>query len=198
MMAKALCESLIDLDVRDLQRRDLLRPGLLFGWCAGDDLPIIIKTEERAIILIFPDERLKKLVERRIPIHWTKCHLGGERPWFNCMAETNGRVCGRRVAKLYRFGEVFACRHCFGLVYASQQENPAGRDARRAQKIKLRLGGSPNPLEPFPPKPRGMHWRTYRRLREQAESAHAAVNDELSRQLLHSIRRAPTKTSGLG
>jgi hypothetical protein len=30
----------------------------------------------------------------------------------------------------------------------------------KAQKIKLRLGGSANVLEPFPDKPKGMHWRT--------------------------------------
>jgi hypothetical protein len=31
--------------------------------------------------------------------------------------------------------------------------------------IRMRLGGSNDPLEPFPQKPRGMHWRTYRRAR---------------------------------
>jgi hypothetical protein len=30
---------------------------------------------------------------------------------------------------------------------------------RRAQMIKMRLGGSNDFLEPFPQKPRGMHWR---------------------------------------
>jgi hypothetical protein len=36
--------------------------------------------------------------------------------------------------------------------------------------IRMRLGGSNDPLEPFPQKPRGMHWRTYRRLRDQAHA----------------------------
>jgi hypothetical protein len=43
------------------------------------------------------------------------------------------------------------------------------RAVRRAQKIKMRLGGSDNPLEPFPQKPRG----TYERLREEAHAADA-------------------------
>jgi hypothetical protein len=40
----------------------------------------------------------------------------------------------------------------------------------------MRLGGSNDPLEPFPQKPRGMHWRTYERLREQAHAAQAEAD----------------------
>jgi hypothetical protein len=42
--------------------------------------------------------------------------------------------------------------------------------------IRMRLGGSNDPLEPFPQKPRGMHWRTYRRLRDQAHAAKAEAD----------------------
>ena len=102
---------------------------------------------------------------------------------FNCMVSTGGKLCGRRVAKLYRAGHLFACRHCLGLVYASQQEIPVRRAMRRAQKIKMRLGGSDDPLEPFPQKPRGMHRRTYRRLREQARAADADADGLLAESM---------------
>jgi hypothetical protein len=86
-----------------------------------------------------------------------------------CNASVGGRPCGRRVAKLYlRDAAVFACRHCCGLAYASQQEIPRHRAISRAQKARMRLGGSANLLERFPKKPRRMHRMTYYRLSAKA------------------------------
>ena len=104
-------------------------------------------------------------VEQRVPITWTACHLGGRRVWFCCSAYFNNRYWGRRVALLYGAGELFACPRCYGLAYASQQETPMYRGVGRAQKIRIRLGGSANLCEPFPEKPKRMHWRKYIRLR---------------------------------
>jgi hypothetical protein len=69
----------------------------------------------------------------------------------------------------------FAYRRCEGLAYASQQESPTFRSISRSRKIRMQVGGSPNLFEPFPPKPRRMHWRTYNRLRARGE-----VADELA------------------
>jgi hypothetical protein len=54
---------------------------------------------------------------------------------------------------------------------------------RRAQMIKMRLGGNNDPLEPFPQKPRRMHWRTYERLREQAHAADADADGLLAESM---------------
>jgi len=43
-------------------------------------------------------------VDQRVPIRWTLCRLGGERPWFVCDVRSNGVYCGRQVAKLYGAG----------------------------------------------------------------------------------------------
>lgn len=75
-----------------------------------------------------------------------------------------GARCGRRVAVLYGLGRYFLCRHCYNLRYESQHEDKTHRALRRAQKIRKWLGGSANMMEPFPEKPKGMHWKTYERL----------------------------------
>jgi hypothetical protein len=62
-------------------------------------------------------------VEQRVAITWTPCRFGGERPWFVCSVAANGVYCGRRVTKLYGAERLFACRHCYRLAYASQQES---------------------------------------------------------------------------
>ena len=102
-------------------------------------------------------------VEQRVAIEWTPCRFGGERPWFVCSVAANGAYCGREVTKLYGAGRLFACRHCYQLAYASQQEPARLRALKKSQKIRMRLGGSSNMLVDFPEKPKGMHWRTYER-----------------------------------
>ena len=92
-----------------------------------------------------------------VSIARTACHLGGERIWFLCPA----RGCERRAAILYG-GEVFACRRCHNLGYESQIDPPHYRALSRAQGIRVRLGGSGSMGDPFPAKPKGMHWKTYR------------------------------------
>ena len=84
---------------------------------------------------------------------------------------------------LYAAGELFACRSCYGLAYESQQQDPPDRALLKAQKIRMRLGGSGCPADLFPDKPKGMHWRTYDRMCEDHDFAQAC-------SLMHSMRLA--------
>ena len=79
------------------------------------------------------------------------CRFGGARPFFICPGVVNGIACGRRVAKLYGAGRYFLCRHCYRLAHASQSEGAMDRALRRANKIRLRLGGDPGMAARFPP-----------------------------------------------
>lgn len=92
-------------------------------------------------------------------LDWTRCNLGGHRLWFRCPA----RGCGRRAAILYG-GAIFACRHCYRLAYPSQRETGYDRAARRADRIRKKLGWGPGILNGNGSKPKGMHWRTFERL----------------------------------
>jgi hypothetical protein len=107
-------------------------------------------------------------VAESVRIVHVACRYGGSRPYFGCPGVVNGSACGRRVAKLYGPGRYFLCRHCYRLGYASQGEGVWDRVLRRADRIKLRLGGETGLASPFPPRPKGMWRRTYERLQEQS------------------------------
>jgi len=100
-----------------------------------------------------------KSEEYPVRLDWTACNYGGRRAWFLCPAHG----CGRRLAILYG-GATFACRHCHRLAYPSQQESIDDRAARRADRIRARLGWQPGILHGEGDKPKWMRWRTFERL----------------------------------
>lgn len=170
--AKETADGLQSLDINWLNRKGYLVPGWrgFVQWWRGD--------EHTGSIAIYTPEEGRLVLEYRCRVvgEWesvtdpiwlchTYCNYGGRRPWFICPA------CRRRVAKLYAAGLYFRCRHCYALAYDSQREPRRTRLLHKAQNIRRRLGGSVNMLESFPPKPKGMHWETYLRLRLQAEDA---------------------------
>jgi hypothetical protein len=142
------CESCASIDVRRWHREGRLRPGQYFpcSWTYGGEplASIRVRTEAQTVVLMFrsriSDDSEWKSVEQRVPLTWTDCHLGGGRAWFRCNVCSNGEFCGRRVALLYAAGELFACRHCYGLAYASQREPMRRRGLGKAQKIRMQLG----------------------------------------------------------
>ena len=127
---RATCEPCKSVDVRRWHREGRLRAGRYFSYswtCGGEPSDSInVRAECDAVVLIYRAQSSGstewKSIEQRVPITWTACHLGGQRPWFVCSVYSGGRYCGRRVAVLYGAGELFACRRCYGLAYASQQQ----------------------------------------------------------------------------
>ncbi len=164
------------LDVRNLHWEGLLKPGGCFStrWLRGDRETGSIRGlvyRDRVILSYRHRSGLSgewEDLQEPVPLEWTPCNFGGERPWFLCP----GVGCGRRVAVLYGPGKYFLCRHCYDLRYGSQREDKQDRALRRAQKIRQRLGGSANMLEPFPERPKGMHHDTYMRLFWEHDKAH--------------------------
>jgi len=95
-------------------------------------------------------------IRQVITLEWTPCHYGGQRPWLRCPR------CQRRVAVLCGYDRLFLCRHCYRLPYTSQHETRLDRLYRKMRKLQTRIGHQ------YARKPKGMHWRTWERLRDQA------------------------------
>ena len=101
-------------------------------------------------------------VDELVPFVWTPTRFGGRRQWFKCLS------CGRGCRVIYGSSR-FRCRRCHGLRYTSQYEPAYQRAIDQADRLRKRVGGSHGAFEgqEFPPKPKGMHWKTYRSLEER-------------------------------
>lgn len=157
------------LDVRALHKAGLLQPGSSrwWQWSRNGQIraSIVVKAEAEHLTLSYTASQHGERKDYCYAVHldWTPCRYGGLRPWFLCPG------CRRRVAILYG-GAVFACRHCYRLSYESQREAEHDRLARRADKIRARLGWEPGILNGAGwRKPKGMHWKTFSRLYAEHE-----------------------------
>jgi hypothetical protein len=171
---KATTSEYYQLDVRRWQRDGLLTHGRCFEWKWLQEGTEVASThvlvESGRVILShnFRRNAAEPLQSRQysVPVQWTRCNFSGFRAWFQCPVTG----CGRRVAILY-LSEMFACRHCCHIVYASQREPAHLRAMNKARAILEKIGGSGDMSEPFPKKPKGMHRRTYLRLRSAYDEA---------------------------
>ena len=145
------------LDVRELKRIGLLQDdrmvlSALFRWPRVSR----IVSSRYWLEVEFRDRETMQ----RIRVSWTRCHLGGWRPWMHCP------YCEARVAILLgaHVGG-YRCRACSGKpLYASQAKSAHGRRHFEICKIRLQLNGMASPIEPFPDRPRGMHRKRYERM----------------------------------
>ncbi|OJX74829.1 hypothetical protein [Magnetospirillum sp. 64-120] len=152
------------LDVGSLRRAGALVPGWSGGWQwtrngerAAD---IRINATDTGLVLNYRTRTGTspwREVSQGVLVHWMPCRFGGKRPLLCCPK------CGRSGVKLWLLGAV-ACRTCHGLTYPVQTESEDDRLFRRANKIRIRLGGEPGLSYSLPRRPKGMHHRTYDRL----------------------------------
>ena len=172
------------IDVNRLHKTGCLRAGWSGGWQwtqEGEKVASINLRAEPDRLHLSYRVRIAggewESIDEPVRIVRVACPFGGTRPYFICPGVVNGVACGRRVAKLHGPGRYFLCRHCYRLSHASQSENGWDRTLRRANKIKQRLGGEPGMSSPFPPRPKGMWWRTYERLRDEVFEAERLADE---------------------
>jgi hypothetical protein len=159
-----LVDKATDFRAIDLARNSGLAPGARgrLSWWRGDhEIGSICFAVERSGLRLNYRTRWRsgewQDINELIPFIETATNFGGWRRWFKCL------TCERRCRIIYG-GSYFRCRRCWGLKYDSQYEPGYGRAARKAHRIRERLGYLGSIDDPFPPKPKGMHWATYRRL----------------------------------
>jgi len=165
------------LDINKMNKAGCLKPG--FGaqwqWSENGEKVASINFSSEATKLVLKYRWCScgedwESVEQPVPINWTPCRYGGQRPFFKCPGVVNGHYCGRQVIKLYSGGKYFLCRHCYDLAYQSQSETREDRLLRRANKRRMALGGEPG-ICSWINKPKGMWQRTYNRHRAEIIAA---------------------------
>jgi hypothetical protein len=163
--AKLTTDMVPAIDIRQLQRNRELMPGsrIMETWTRGGLIAAQVEIDIQHYRLTIRYVRLSSSGEREpvecvVQITSTPCNYGGVRRWFCCPN------CKKRIAVIYIQGGSCLCRQCMDLVYRSQRERVGERARDRAQKIRVRLGGSANLFESFPAKPKWMRWKTYQDL----------------------------------
>ena len=177
---KAETSDAMPLDIRKIARKGLLMEGRSFSWqWLVNDQPVAginIKVDfQICVVLSWRMNSSGEVVEQRVQTQTTPCHLGGHRHWFTCPR------CNKRVAVLYAPGQYFACRQCGGLGYATQKEGVGDRASTKADKLRRRMGWEAGILNGDGGKPKGMHWKTYQRIKSR--------HDELVQVSFHDIGR---------
>ena len=183
---RSTCEASLRIDVRYMRKAGLLRQGRhgTLSWSRNGEQTGWIRYTVHSHSLEL-DYRTRQAgeeewmpVNEHVPLLRSDQPFGGSRVYLGCLR------CGRRTMVLYG-GTLFRCRKCLNLAYASQSEDRCGRAASRSQNIRERLGGEGGFDDPFPPKPKGMHWSTYNRL----EAECALLDDLVAAELCGFIGR---------
>ena len=180
------------LNITTLHRSGCLKAGWSGGWSwtrdGQDQARISLRVEQGHIVLDYnmrPDGGEWEPIEQHVRITHTDCHYGGQRPYFLCPGVVNSRHCGRRVGKLFLGGRYFLCRHCHNIAYSSQSEARYDRMLRRANKLRVALGGEPGTAHFIAFKPTGMWQRTYQRKRFEIQWCEHQANQLFLSKFAH-------------
>jgi hypothetical protein len=96
--------------------------------------------------------------------------------------------------KIVGAGTYFQCSRCYRLVYGLGRENPYDRALRRANNIRMRLGGSPGHDRGCSPIDQRHDQRTYERLQSGVWGAEIAAEETLA-MFLERLMRVEYRTN---
>lgn len=178
--ARGKCEASHRVDIRYMRKQGFLRAGSVgtLSWSRGGEQTgwIRYRSSRDGLQLIYrarPAGGDWVDIDERFTIEKIDQPFGGTRGYFIC----NG--CRKRCMILYG-GMRFRCRKCSNLSYSSQNEGVTDRACSKAREIRKRLGCEGSFDDPFPLKPKGMHWKTYERLERECELLEQRVAAEFA------------------
>lgn len=161
------------IDIRRWAREGMLTAGRYFGWQWSVNGKKVASIDVRVngadmVTLIYRWREGGDWHDESIPIRLAKtaCHFGGERHWFICPH------CDQRAAILYLAAGKWYCRQSLRLAYASQSEDRLDRLYRKKTKLEESFHNHA--------KPKGMHRKTYDRLRRQWIDTEMAWDEEFT------------------
>ncbi len=179
------CEDYLSIDITWMHRRKMLEPGQTgsLRWSRNEQQIAWIRysVQTDGILLIYKTRSGEgdwRSVRDLIPFTWTNTNFGGRRQWFVCPG------C-RKPCRLIYGGSLFRCRKCHGLKYESQYEPSYSRACTQRHELRKRLGQVGSLDDPFPPKPKGMHWSTY----EQLEARDDELQQRWARDVMDWLER---------
>jgi len=188
----------LHLDIRAWAAQDFLHPGRVFTqtWTEDDTPVAAIQVEIARVNQSVPTQLWAVLQYRAVRPDGTSEPVRDEilldqqargfataRRLFVCPN------CMRRVTNLYPQDQHFRCRRCGRFGYQSQRHSRETRGLERVARIKRRLGGTGEPGESVPDRPKGMHRATYERLCAELAEAEAEAAEELNEAALRRIQR---------
>lgn len=168
-MGRPKCEEQFRIDLARLRRNGGLavgRAGTLTWSGAGQITRLVAFVIVETGLRVICRERLNKseLIDKLISFTTTQTAFGGRRVWFQCSH------CRRRCRIVY--GEGYRCRTCANLVYASQYEPSYQNIIDQADSLRRRVGAGRGAFDKmlFPPRPKGMHHRSYELLKARYDA----------------------------
>lgn len=201
-------ESGLTLDISRLIRKRFIVPGKhVAGAISWTNTTTGEKTAEIGYdASMLPDEanwvRLRYTVnsqpmDYKVALVTSPCNYGGVRWWWICPRT----ACMVSKLHLPPGGKTFASRKAYRLPYRSQRQAGIDRTHERQARLHRKLGSKYDHFDGYiPPRPKGMHTKTYNRLvagLEAAIEAHDAVFIAGANRLLGRLERH-TQSSPFG
>lgn len=197
---KQKAEDCRSLDIYKMKRLGCCEPGKQGNWiwsCNGDEVARIGYHCTGVELVLDYRVRLYggewEAIKQYVPLVQADCNFGGQRTYGRCPGVLSDRHCGRRVGKLFSAGRYFLCRHCYSIAYGSQSEPRYDRMLRRANKLRIALGGEPGAANWIAQKPKGMWQRTYQRKRFEIDWCESQANAAFVEKFSHLLSKEDRK-----